>query len=691
MPHMPLTHRLNHWLAILAAAVAVSCGGSSGQGSTCENTVRTDLPSEAPGTAITRYDDWPAVRSVILSDATMEAEIARIVSGMTLEQKVGQMTQAEIKSITPDDVRQYYIGSVLNGGGTWPGNNKHATVADWVALADAYWVASMTTDSAVKIPVIWGTDAVHGHGNVFGATLFPHNIGLGAANDPDLVQRIGAAVAAQVSATGLDWTFAPTLAVVRDDRWGRTYEGFSEDPLIVSLYGRAIVKGLQGDFSGNGKIIATAKHFIGDGGTDQGVDQGINRSSKYGMVNLHAQGYYAALGAGVQTVMASFSSWRNEGLGIEIGKMHGSKEMLTDTLKTKMGFDGFVIGDWYGHAQVPGCSNSSCAQAINAGVDMDMVPGDWKAFITNTVAQVKSGAIPMTRIDDAVTRILRVKMRAGIFTAKRPTERTGAGSASQLLHRALAREAVQKSLVLLKNDGNVLPLKRGEKILVVGKSADSLPNQTGGWSLTWQGTNNLNSDFPNADSILAGIQEAAGEANVVVATNLANTKFTDFKAVIAIIGETPYAEGQGDIGASGSMAHAARYPEDLAVLDAVSGKGLPVITVLLTGRPVMVNKELNRSDAFVVAWLPGTEGKGVTDVLFRNASGAINIPFTGKLSYSWPKSACPGPLNVGEENYAPLFAYGFGLGYGDAVALGVVDETSSYLGCVPPPSRPCAP
>ncbi|RSZ57231.1 glycoside hydrolase family 3 protein [Massilia atriviolacea] len=628
---------------------------------------------------VTQYSDFPSISSDIKKDAATESAIAAIVAGMSLAEKVGQMTQPEIKSITPEQVRQYYIGSVLNGGGSFPGNNKLAAPADWLKLADAYWKASMATDAKVRIPVIWGTDAVHGHNNVFGATMFPHNIGLGAANDPALMRRIGAAVAAQVYATGIDWTFAPTLAVVRDDRWGRTYEGYSEDPLIVTKYAREMVKGLQNDFAGSGNVIATAKHFIGDGGTDQGRDQGVNMSSRNDMINIHGQGYYHALGAGAQTVMASFNSWDNESLAIKVGKMHGSKEMLTDVLKTRMGFDGFVIGDWNGHGQVAGCSDGACPQAINAGVDMIMVPDKWKEFIANTIASVNKGEIALARIDDAVTRILRVKFRAGIMSAKAPLERPHT-EASRLQHRALAREAVQKSLVLLKNDNKLLPLKRGDKILVVGKSADSLSNQTGGWSLTWQGTANTNADFPNADSILTAIRSVAGEANVVYSQSGAGVKLADFKAVIAVIGETPYAEGVGDIGRSGTLEHARRFPEDLAVLDAVSGKGVPVVTVLITGRPLWVNKELNRSDAFVVAWLPGTEGKGVTDVLFRKDNGDVNVDLKGKLSFSWPRTACQMP-NKGDPNYDPLFAYGFGMRYADDARLARLDETAPTLGC----------
>lgn len=677
---MTFTPRIFHRAAI-ACALGSGILSGCGSGSDSSPPPSNQLLAEAVF-GQKELKDFPRIKSDIPQDGATEQAITGILASMTLAQKVGQMTQAEIKSITPDEVRQYYIGSVLNGGGSFPNNDKHASPADWVGLADSYWRASMATDAATKIPVIWGTDAVHGHGNVFGATLFPHNIGLGAANDPALVRRIGLAVAAQVAATGIDWTFAPTLAVVRDDRWGRSYEGYSEDSAIVARYGREMVKGLQGDFKdGAPTVIATAKHFMGDGGTDLGKDQGVNMSSRSEMINVHGQGYYTALGAGAQTVMASFNSWTNESLGIQIGKMHGSKEMLTDTLKTKMGFDGFVIGDWNGHAQVPGCSDASCPQAINAGVDMIMVPDQWKAFIANTIVSVNKGEIPLARIDDAVRRILRVKMRAGIFRAKAPLARAHAADAAQLQHRALAREAVRKSLVLLKNEQQILPLKRGEKILVVGKSADNIPNQTGGWSLTWQGTTNTNADFPNADSILSGIKAAAGDGNVVFSETGAGVNLAGYKAVIAVIGETPYAEGVGDIGKTGTLEHARRYPEDLAVLNAVSGKGVPVVTVLVTGRAVWTNKELNRSDAFVVAWLPGTEGKGVADVLFRKANGDIDHDLNGKLSYSWPRSACQTPLNKGGANYDPLFAYGYGLSYKNNVKVAKLDETTPVLGC----------
>ena len=623
-----------------------------------------------------KLTDWPAIHSAIPKDADMEARIQKIVAGMTLQQKIGQMTQPEIKTITPTEVSQYYIGSVLNGGGSWPNGNKHATVAAWLTLADQYYDASMSTDMPVKVPLIWGVDAVHGHNNVFGATLFPHNIGLGAAHDAVLVHDIGAATGKAVRATGINWVFAPTLAVVRNDRWGRTYESFSEDGKQVSEYAGAYVKGLQGTFSSDANVVATAKHFIGDGGTDQGKDQGINLANKDAMLNIHAQGYYGAMAAGVQTVMASYNSWNDISGGVNYGKMHGSKELLTDALKIKMGFDGFIISDWNAIAQVPGCSNASCPQSINAGVDMIMVPDDWKAFITNTTAQVNSGEIAMARIDDAVTRILRVKFRAGMF-GKKPSQGAYAGSVDAVQSRALARHAVRESLVLLKNNNSILPLSRSKKILVVGKSANSMSNQVGGWSLTWQGMDNVNSDFPAGDTILAGIKEMAGQAQVVYSETARDVDPGQFDAVIAVLGETPYAETSGDTTPSNSLLHTSRYPEDLAVLKAVSGKGRPVITVFLSGRPLFTNDLLNLSDAFVAAWLPGTEGKGVADVLFRNAAGKIAYDFKGSLSFSWPKSACQNLLNFGDVAYAPQFALGYGLNYTHTVKIdGLATDTA---------------
>lgn len=619
--------------------------------------------------------DWPHVQSAIKKDKALEAQVAKIVASMTLAQKVGQMTQPEIKSATPEDVKNYYLGSVLNGGGSWPNGNKHASAAEWTELANRYHDASMATDMAIKVPVVWGTDAIHGHSNVFGATLFPHNIGLGAAHDPKLVGAIAASVGKAVRATGIAWVFGPTLAVVQDDRWGRTYESFSEDGVLVNQYAGAYALGLQGRFNKDGNVIATAKHFMGDGGTDQGKDRGVNKSSAASMMNTHGQGYYSALAVGTQTVMASFNSWNDVGAGVDYGKMHGSRVMLTDVLKTKMGFDGLVVSDWDGLAEVPGCRNDSCPQAINAGIDMIMVPDAWKAFIANTIAQVNAGQIPMARIDDAVSRIVRVKLRAGLF-GKRPSQNAYAGKDAALQDRELARRAVRASLVLLKNEGAALPLAAGKKILVVGKSADNLSNQTGGWSLTWQGTDNTNADFPNADSILSGIKAAAGADKVTYSIDGRGVDVAAFDAIIAVIGEGPYAEGDGDIGPSGTLRHSGRHPEDLAVLQAVAGKGKPVITVFVAGRPLYINDLLNLSDAFVAAWLPGSEGKGVADLLIGK-----RYDFTGKLSFSWPKSACQTDLNIGQAGYAPLFKVGYGLRKGSHSTLGQLDASFAAGGC----------
>ncbi|NVM77898.1 beta-glucosidase [Duganella sp. SG902] len=656
----------NHILrrAVLAATLALSA-----------NAIAIVAPAARPLT------DWPHITSAVKQDKAMEARIKEIVAGMTLAQKIGQMTQPEIKFSTPEDIRNYYIGSVLNGGGSWPQNNKHASAADWVKLADAYYDASMSTDMKVRIPVIWGIDAMHGNSNMYGATLFPHNIGLGAARDPKLVADMAKSVAKAVRATGIDWVFAPTLAVVRDDRWGRTYESFSEDPSIVRDYAAGYVKGLQGNLKSDNTVVATAKHFVGDGGTFEGKDRGVNQSTMSEMINIHAQGYYPALQAGVQTVMASFNSWNDVKGGADHGKMHGSRELLTVALKEKMGFDGLIVSDWNAITEVPGCAEDSCAASINAGVDLVMVPEKWKTFIANTIAQVEKGEIPMSRIDDAVTRILRVKMRAGLFDGKKPSQNIYAGKQEALRDRALARKAVQESLVLLKNNGNVLPLARGKKILVVGKSADNMANQSGGWSLTWQGTDNKNSDYPYSDTILAAIQDVAGKDNVTFSENAAGADVSQFDAVIAVIGETPYAEGDGDIGPAGTLRLSGRHPEDLAVLQAVSGKGKPVVTVAITGRPLYTNDLLNLSDSFVAAWLPGTEGKGVTDVLFRKANGRINKDFRGKLSFSWPKSACQSPLNVGDASYDPLFKFGFGLNYSSKTTLPLLDTSYPDGGC----------
>jgi beta-glucosidase len=608
--------------------------------------------------------EWPRIQSNVGLDSALEARIGSLLTQMTLEQKVGQMIQAEIQSVTPEDVREYALGSILNGGGSWPDTAKSASAADWAAFADGFYDASMdSSEGRVPIPVVWGTDAVHGHNNVRGATLFPQNIGLGAAGDPDLIQRIGEVTAIEVAATGIDWTFAPTLAVVRDDRWGRTYEGYSEDPEIVRQYAGRMVAGLQGsagspEFLGESHVIATAKHYMGDGGTEGGIDRGDNLSTERQLFDIHAQGYFTALGAGAQTVMASFNSWHGE-------KLHGHHYLLTEVLKESLGFDGLVVGDWDGHSLVPGCSSVSCPQVINAGVDMFMVPQEWRAIHTNTVQEVRDGEISEERVDDAVRRILRVKLRAGLFEKGRPSSRPQVGEQSLIgaaEHRSLARQAVRQSLVLLKNSGGLLPLSRGLNVLVAGDGADNISRQAGGWSVTWQGTETTDEDFPGATSIFSGIQAAVSAGGGTATLSLDGSFDTRPDVAIVVFGEDPYAEWEGDLE---SLSFSAQYGESLELLRRLKQQEIPVVSVFLSGRPLWVNPELNASTAFVAAWLPGTEGAGVADVVFRNNDGEVNYDLTGKLSFSWPKDAMQTPLNRGDADYDPLFPYGFGLTYDD--------------------------
>ena len=619
---------------------------------------------------------WPAPPAKVAPNPALEARVRSIVAGMTLEQKIGQMTQPDIRSITPDEVRTYYIGSILNGGGAWPAMNMHSSVADWLKLSDAFTQASMTTDMKVKVPVIWGTDAVHGHNNVYGATLFPQNIGLGSAHDPDLMRRIGRATAEQVRATGITWAFAPTLAVVQNPRWGRTYESYSSDPAEVRAYGEAIVDGLQGQLGSPTSVLATAKHWLGDGGTWHGVDQGETRTSEANLARTHAAGYYGALRANVQTVMVSYSSFTDTASGKRWGKMHGNAHLVGDVLKRRLGFDGIVVSDWNGIEQVPGCTKWHCPQAINAGIDLAMVPDDWKKFIAATLDDVRAGRIKMSRIDDAVSRIIRVKLRSGLFDASPASgPHPDASAMDSPAVRDLAREAVRKSLVLLKNDRGVLPLKRGGRILVVGKGADSLPMQTGGWSLTWQGDQTTTADYPNADTLLAAIRKELGSANVDYSADGSGVDVSRYSAVVMVAAETPYAEMKGDVPFPAPFRHTARYPDDLRALERVSGKGVPVVTLLYSGRPVAANDLINRSDAFIAAWLPGTEGRGLTDLLLAGADGRPAYNFTGRLSFDWPAGDCL-PRKGGVQ-----FHRGYGLSLNGSAKLGRLPESRPVVAC----------
>ena len=613
---------------------------------------------------------WPSLTSAVKKDPAVEARIDELLAQMTVEQKVGQMIQPEIKQVTPEDVTEYHLGSVLNGGGTTPGNNKYASVQDWVDLADSYYYASMKqTEGHLPIPIMWGTDAVHGLGNVIGATLFPHNIGLGAAHNPELIKKIGEVTAREIAVTGLDWDFSPTVAVSRDERWGRAYESYSEDPEIVAAYAGKMVEGLQGkagsdNFLTDAHVIATAKHFIGDGGTRDGVDRGETIATEEQLRDIHGAGYFSAIEAGVQVIMASFSEWDGQ-------RMHGHEYLLTDVLKGQMGFDGLVVGDWSGHGFVRGCTPLDCPESINAGLDIFMVPEpEWKTLFHNTVAQVKSGEISMERVDDAVRRILRVKLRAGLFDKGAPSTRALAGKEEILgspEHRAVARQAVRESLVMLKNKNNLLPLSPDMNVLVAGDGADNIGKQTGGWSISWQGTGNSNDDFPGATSIFDGIEDAVSAAGG--SAILSEDGSFDSKPDVAIVvfGEGPYAEMQGD---RRNLMYKPYDSSDLELLKALQEQDIPVVSVFIAGRPLWINRELNASDAFVVAWLPGTEGQGVADVLFTTPEGEIGYDMTGRLSFSWPKRSDQVPLNRGDENYDPLFPYGYGLSYSDKDTLG---------------------
>ena len=646
-------------VALLATTLLTSAVGASASAQ----------PVMAPtGKATAHPAMWPAAKSQGLIDPQTEAFVDALLAKLTLEEKVGQMIQADTGAIKPEDLKTYPLGSILAGGSSPPlGAPDRSPIGPWVDTVRAFRAGAETREGGTKIPLMFGIDSVHGNGNMVGAVLFPHNSALGSARDPEMIRRIGAATAQETAVSGFDWAFGPTLTVPRDDRWGRAYEGYSEDPEIVRQYAGEMILGLQGAVSQgqvlqHGHVAASAKHFLADGGTKDGDDQGDTQVSEAELIRLHAQGYVPAINAGAMTIMASFNSWN----GV---KMHGNGTLLTDVLKGRMGFDGFVVGDWNGHGQVEGCTPKSCPQAANAGLDMYMAPDSWKDLFDNTVAQVKSGQISQARVDDAVRRILRVKVKLGLFKTARPWEgRTDvAGNAE---HRALAREAVRKSIVLLKNNG-VLPIKSSANVLVAGSGADDIGRQSGGWTLSWQGTDNKNSDFPNAQSIWSGLKEAV-EAGGGKATLDVGGKFeTKPDVAVVVFGEYPYAEGVGDLA---TLEYQPGDKTDLALLKRLKAAGVPVVAVFLTGRPLWVNPELNASDAFVNAWLPGSEGGGIADVIIGDGAGKPRNDFHGKLSFSWPKSAAQTSLNRGDRRYDPLFAYGYGLSYRDKVRLPKLSE-----------------
>ncbi|MEH3038085.1 MAG: exo 1,3/1,4-beta-D-glucan glucohydrolase [Sphingomonas adhaesiva] len=637
---------------MMRARMVLLAGIASLAGAGANPAIAQQAPADTLGVETVHPAEWPSPRWPYPRDAAVEAKVADMLKRMTVAEKVAQVIQPDIAHVTPADMRKYHFGSILNGGNSAPNNDEFAPAAEWLKLADAFYDASVDrTDGGVGVPMIWGTDAVHGHSNIVGATLFPHNIGLGATRDPALIQRIGAATAEEIRATGMEWTFAPTVTVPQDYRWGRAYEGYSSDPTLVSGYVGAMIRGLQGapgaePILKGPHVIASTKHFLADGGTKNGVDQGDAQIDETTLRTIHGAPYVPAIENGVETVMASFSSWNGR-------KLTGHKGLLTDVLKERMNFGGLIVSDWNAHGQVAGCTNASCPTALLAGIDLYMAPDSWKPLYDSLLAQVKAGQVPMSRLDDAVSRILRVKARMGLFEAGRPSSRPLAGQFDLLgspAHRAVAREAVAKSLVLLKQQGSVLPIRPGAKVLVAGDGMDDVARQSGGWTLTWQGTGVDASRFPGATTIWKGLDEAVTAAGGTATLSPDGSFAAKPDVAIVVFGETPYAEFQGDLKAL-QLAPELRAP--WATMAALKAKGVPVVAVMLTGRPLYVNPALNTADAFVVAWLPGSEGGGIADVLVAGKDGKAKRGFSGRLPTAWPVSAAPGA--------ATLFPLGYGL------------------------------
>jgi len=567
----------------------------------------------------------------------IEKEIDRLLSQMTLEEKVGQMTQVDIRYIKkPEDVIKYGFGSILSGGGATPTPN---TPEAWADLYDSLQTLALRT--RLGIPIIYGIDAVHGHNNVKGAVIFPHNIGMGATRNPDLVKKACEITAVEVAATGIDWTFGPCVAVTRDERWGRTYESFGESPDLVSEMAKAEVEGFQGaSLDDPLSIVACAKHFIGDGGTTGGVDQGNTEVDEETLRKIHLPGYISAIKAGVGTIMASYSSWN----GI---KCHGNKYLITTLLKGELGFEGFVVSDWAAIDQLPGDYRSDIKTAINAGIDMVMVPDKYEEFISNLIDLVEKGDVSQSRIDDAVRRILRVKFKLGLF--ENPfSNRDLLPKIGCEEHRMIARQCVRESLVLLKNKNNILPLPKNlKRIHVSGKNADDIGNQCGGWTITWQGSSG---NITDGTTILQGIKKAvSSETKVTYSFDGSGAEGAD--VAIAVLGERPYAEMKGD------RQDLSLDSDDLRTLENLRKANVPTVVILITGRPLIITEQLDSMDALLVAWLPGTEGDGIADVLFGDFSPK------GKLPVSWPRDMSQIPINIGDANYDPLFPYGFGLTY----------------------------
>ena len=585
-----------------------------------------------------------------LPKAKNDTKVRDLLSRMTLEEKVGQMVQANSASLKdPSDVENYFLGSILSGGSSDPKTGNG--LVDWTDHYDSF--QSRTQKTRLQIPLLYGIDAVHGHSNVLGATLFPHNIGLGCSRNPALVEKAARITALETRATGINWTFAPCVTVPRDERWGRSYEGYGESPELARMMGEAAVRGYQGnDLSDPTHILACAKHWIGDGATKYGtgrklkpdlqiLDRGDVTLSESELRRLHMAGYLAAIKAGVGTIMPSYSSWN----GV---KCSGSKRLLTEILKDELKFDGFLISDYDAIDEMPGDYKSQIETSANAGMDMFMVSTKYRELYTLLLELARENRVRMSRIDDAVTRILRVKFAMGLMDGRSNlADRKLHASFGSVEHRQVARECVRETLVLLKNEKRVLPAsKKLNRIHVAGKSADDIGNQCGGWTISWQGKSGANTT--GGTTILKAIQETVSpQTKVTYSKDGADAAGADFG--IVVIGETPYAEWMGDR-QSLELAE-----EDIAVVEKMKQAGMPLVVVLISGRPLIIEKVIDKADAFVAAWLPGTEGRGVTDVLFGD------FKFAGKLSFSWPRSMDQIPINVGDKNYDPLFKYGYGL------------------------------
>ncbi|MBK3633976.1 CIA30 family protein [Streptomyces sp. MBT97] len=578
--------------------------------------------------------------------------VADLVSRMSLAEKTGQMTQAERGAVgTGGDIAAYDLGSLLSGGGSTPTPN---TAGAWAKMIDGYQLRTRAT--RFQIPLIYGVDAVHGHNNLAGATVMPHNIGIGATRDPRLAERTGAVTAAEVRATGVPWDFAPCLCVTRDERWGRSYESFGEDPALVASM-ETVVQGLQGardgrDLKDADRVLATAKHFVGDGGTGYGtsttgsytVDQGVTEVTRQELEAVHLAPFQEAVDRGIGSVMPSYSSLDIAGDGRGPVKMHARGDMIDGVLKGRMGFDGFVVSDWNAIDQLPGDRAAQVRTSVNAGVDMMMVPYSYQDFRTTLMAEVTAGRVTERRIDDAVTRILTQKFALGLF--ERPYADTrGASRIGSAAHRAVARQAAAESQVLLKNSGSLLPLRKDQKVYVAGSDADDIGNQTGGWTITWQGSSG---DITRGATILDGMRKAGGD---VTYSEDASAPTDGYDVGVVVVGETPYAEGVGDVGNGHDLELTAA---DRAAVDKVCA-AMRCAVLIVSGRPQLIGDRLGAVDALVASWLPGTEGDGVADVLYGRR------PFTGQLPVTWPKSEAQLPINVGDTVYDPQFPYGWGL------------------------------